>query len=117
MDWVAVVAGALWAMLPAYVPNNAAVVFGGGPPVDAGRTLDGRRLLGDGKTWRGTAAGVAVGVLLAGALNLARPAVAGLLGADLVAFTAIVLGLQTLFGAFLMSALGGPQNGISGPSE
>jgi CDP-2,3-bis-(O-geranylgeranyl)-sn-glycerol synthase len=87
MDWAAVVAGALWAMLPAYVPNNAAVVFGGGRAVDGGRTLGGARLLGDGKTWRGTAAGVGVGLLVAGALNLARPAVAGLLGVDLVAFT------------------------------
>ena len=68
MDAVATVATALWAMLPAYVPNNAAVLFGGGPPIDGGRTMDGRRLLGDGKTWRGTAAGwlagVGVGLLL-----------------------------------------------------
>ncbi|MEF8819975.1 MAG: CDP-2,3-bis-(O-geranylgeranyl)-sn-glycerol synthase [Haloferacaceae archaeon] len=86
MDWAALVAGALWAMLPAYVPNNAAVLLGGGPPIDGGRTLGGRRLLGDGKTWRGTAGGIGVGLLVAGALNLARPAVAARLGVDLVAF-------------------------------
>jgi CDP-2,3-bis-(O-geranylgeranyl)-sn-glycerol synthase len=83
---VAVVAGALWAMLPAYVPNNAAVVFGGGPPMDGGRTLGGARLLGDGKTWRGTAAGVAAGVVLAGGLNLAHPTVEAALGLSLAAF-------------------------------
>ncbi len=45
---------ALWAMLPAYIPNNAAVLAGGGRPIDGGRTWGGRRVLGDGKTWRGT---------------------------------------------------------------
>ncbi len=45
---------AFWAMLPAYVPNNAAVLAGGGRPIDGGRTWDGKRVLGDGKTWRGT---------------------------------------------------------------
>ncbi|MFD1527454.1 CDP-archaeol synthase, partial [Halolamina salina] len=42
------IADALWAMLPAYVPNNAAVLAGGGRPIDGGRTLGGARLLGDG---------------------------------------------------------------------
>jgi CDP-2,3-bis-(O-geranylgeranyl)-sn-glycerol synthase len=73
MDAVATVATALWAMLPAYVPNNAAVLFGGGRPIDGGRTMGGRRLLGDGKTWRGAAAGWLAGVgaaLLLRALRL-----------------------------------------------
>jgi CDP-2,3-bis-(O-geranylgeranyl)-sn-glycerol synthase len=61
VDPVSVVVVAIWAMLPAYVPNNVAVVAGGGPPIDAGRTWNGARLLGDGKTWRGTAAGIAAG--------------------------------------------------------
>ena len=69
MDAVATVATALWAMLPAYVPNNAAVLFGGGRPIDGGRTMGGRRLLGDGKTWRGAAAGWLAG---AGAALLLR---------------------------------------------
>lgn len=64
-----VIVTALWAMLPAYVPNNAAVLFGGGPPIDAGRTYKGTRLLGDGKTWRGTAGGTVAGILVAAVLN------------------------------------------------
>jgi len=64
VDPVSVVVVAVWAMLPAYVPNNVAVVAGGGPPIDAGREWRGARLLGDGKTWRGTAAGVTAGVAL-----------------------------------------------------
>lgn len=66
---VEVIVTALWAMLPAYVPNNAAVLFGGGRPIDGGRTYKGKRLLGDGKTWRGTAGGTATGILVAAVLN------------------------------------------------
>ncbi|HOO53358.1 MAG TPA: CDP-2,3-bis-(O-geranylgeranyl)-sn-glycerol synthase [Methanothrix sp.] len=54
---------AIWLMLPAYLPNNFAVLFGGGRPLDFGITFpDGRRVLGDGKTFRGTIAGVLGGV-------------------------------------------------------
>jgi CDP-2,3-bis-(O-geranylgeranyl)-sn-glycerol synthase len=50
-----------WLMLPAYIPNSAAVLFGGGTPIDFGKTWKGNRLLGDGKTWRGLVGGVAAG--------------------------------------------------------
>jgi CDP-2,3-bis-(O-geranylgeranyl)-sn-glycerol synthase len=57
---------ALWLLLPAYVANPAAVLWGGGMPMDFGRSLpDGRRILGDGKTWRGFVGGVASGGLVA----------------------------------------------------
>ena len=62
----AIVVG-LWVMLPAYLPNSFAAVFGGGKPIDRGKNMrDGRRILGDGKTWRGFFAGV----LLGGAIGL-----------------------------------------------
>jgi len=50
-----------WLMLPAFLPNSAAVLFGGGLPMDLGRSWRGRRLLGDGKTWRGFVGGVCAG--------------------------------------------------------
>ena len=58
-------------MVPAYLPNSSAAVFGGGRPIDGGRYWsDGRRIFGDGKTWRGlvggTAAGIVVGFLQIG---------------------------------------------------
>jgi CDP-2,3-bis-(O-geranylgeranyl)-sn-glycerol synthase len=62
---------AIWLMLPAYVPNNAAVVLGGGTPVDFGREWRGDRILGDGKTWRGGAGGIGAGFGLAVLLNAA----------------------------------------------
>ncbi|WP_276280212.1 CDP-2,3-bis-(O-geranylgeranyl)-sn-glycerol synthase [Halorussus caseinilyticus] len=82
------VAVALWAMLPAYVPNNAAVLAGGGRPIDAGRTWNGRRLLGDGKTWRGTAVGTLAGAALALVLNAVEPTASDLLGVGLPTFPA-----------------------------
>ena len=54
---------AIWLMLPAYLPNNFAVLFGGGRPLDFGRNFpDGRRILGNGKTFRGTIMGTLGGV-------------------------------------------------------
>ena len=63
--WVIALFAALWAMLPAYVPNSAAAVFGGGTPIDFGKTCgDGRRIFGVGKTYRGFFGGVLCGVLV-----------------------------------------------------
>lgn len=66
-------ATAVWAILPAYVPNSAAVLVGCGPPIDGGRTWRGARVLGDGKTWRGFLGGTLAGVGVALALNALRP--------------------------------------------
>lgn len=62
---------ALWIMIPAYIPNSAAAVLGGGVPLDGGRRCsDGRRILGDGKTVRGflggAASGICAGIVLIG---------------------------------------------------
>jgi CDP-2,3-bis-(O-geranylgeranyl)-sn-glycerol synthase len=86
MEPHAVVVTAVWAMLPAYVPNNAAVLAGGGRPIDGGRTMGGRRLLGDGKTWRGTVSGWAVGATLALALNQLAPGASDALAVELPEF-------------------------------
>ena len=105
---VETLAVAVWAMLPAYVPNNAAVLAGGGPPIDGGRTYGGRRLLGDGKTWRGTAGGILAGVLLAIALDAVRPAVVAATGLDLPGFplsAAVALAAGALLGDILASFL------------
>src|SRR6266487_2676688 len=72
------IAQALWFFLPAFVANPMAVVFGGGTPIDFGRTLsDGERIFGDGKTWRGllggTSSGALLGLVLAVPLNALAP--------------------------------------------
>ena len=49
---------ALWLAIPALAANSTAVIFGGGTPIDFGRTFyDGKRILGNGKTWRGLIGG------------------------------------------------------------
>lgn len=52
-------------MLPAYLPNPVAALCGGGTPIDSGRNFsDGKRLFGDGKTWRGLVLGILAGLLV-----------------------------------------------------
>ena len=93
-DAVPIVATAVWAMLPAYLPNNVAVVAGGGRPIDGGRTLGGRRLLGDGKTWRGTVVGTLAGGVVALLLNTLQPPAAAAMGVAVPVFPiAAALGL------------------------
>jgi len=94
------VAVAFWVMLPAYVPNNAAVLAGGGVPIDGGRTRDGRRLLGDGKTWRGTAIGVIAGALVALGLNIVHSTAVSGIGVAFPVFPPVTV-LSIPLGAML----------------
>ena len=59
---------ALWLAIPALAANSTAVLFGGGTPIDFGKVFfDGKRILGNGKTWRGLigggAAAASIGML------------------------------------------------------
>lgn len=80
MTPIEIVLSGIWLMIPALVPNSAAVLFGGGRPMDFGRSWRGKRILGDGKTWQGffggALSGVVIGLLQLGiieALNAANP--------------------------------------------
>ncbi len=65
---------AIWLMLPAYLPNNFAALLGGGTPIDLGQKFnDGRRIMGDGKTYRGTLAGSLCGFLVGLIMNMSAP--------------------------------------------
>ncbi|MFO7872837.1 MAG: CDP-2,3-bis-(O-geranylgeranyl)-sn-glycerol synthase [Candidatus Undinarchaeales archaeon] len=51
----------IW-VLPAYVANASPVIFGGGKPLDFGKKfIDGKRILGNGKTIKGFIAGIFAG--------------------------------------------------------
>lgn len=69
---------AFWIVIPIYVANASAVIVGGGTPIDFGKTWkDGRRILGDGKTWRGLLSGTFLGMtagfgLVVGATYLSK---------------------------------------------
>ncbi len=56
-------------ILPAYVANGAPVIFGGGKPLDFGKSIKGKRIFGDNKTIRGLAAGILSGIVI-GAFEL-----------------------------------------------
>jgi len=58
------VTSALLFFLPAYFANTFACIFGGGMPLDLGKNfVDGRRILGDGVTIRGSFFGALTGVV------------------------------------------------------
>ena len=83
-DWFS----ALYILLPTYCTNGAPVVFGGGRPIDLGKTFpDGKRILGDHKTFRGLISGLVVGAIVGlvcsylFSMNLLRIALPASLGA------------------------------------
>ncbi len=54
----------LWLILPAYIANGCAALLGGGIPIDFGKNYkDGKRIFGDGKTWRGLILGILFGMI------------------------------------------------------
>lgn len=108
MNPLEVIVVAFWTMLPAYIPNNAAVVFGGGRPIDGGQRWKGSRVLGDGKTWRGTIAGAFCGIVLALVLNVIAPEVSAATGLSLPSIppaAVVTLPLGAMVGDALASFL------------
>lgn len=108
MDPVSVVMLAVWIMLPAYIPNNVAVLVGGGPTIDGGREWRGARILGDGKTWRGTIGGILAGIAIAIVLNGANGPARSAASVEFPVFsTAIMLAfpIGALLGDILASFL------------
>ena len=80
---------ALYYYLPAYFSNGMPIVFGGGKPLDFGKNWsDGRRIFGDGKTFRGLIFGIGIGTLafglIQGNLKLAFFMAVGALLGDLI---------------------------------
>lgn len=72
MEYYQIIAQAFWIIIPAYIANGCAVLVGGGTPIDFGKKCkDGRRILGDGKTWRGLFVGSFLGMVGGFGLSLA----------------------------------------------
>ena len=110
------VLAAVYFMLPAYVANLSGLAFGGGTPVDGGRECkDGRRLIGNGVTWKGLQNGTIIGTLVGVILGII-----GTFYGDLSALTGgiidlhvygsifggLILGFLMAFGALLGDAVG-----------
>lgn len=81
-------------ILPAYIANGAPVLFGSPPPLDLKRKIGGKRILGDGKTWKGTVSGISAGILT------------GIAEAHLGFPSMFVIGVALSFGALAGDILG-----------
>lgn len=63
MDIVTLIVDALKFIFPAYCANGAPVLGGGGKPIDFGKNfIDGKRIFGTNKTFRGLFFGLGIGV-------------------------------------------------------
>ena len=63
-----------WIIIPAYIANASALLVGGKTPIDFGKKYkDGRRILGDGKTWNGLITGGFIGITAGFAIVTAAP--------------------------------------------
>lgn len=71
MDLLTLFFYSIYLMIPAYLANGSALVFGGGTPLDNGNyAWDNRRLIGDGVTWRGTICASLFGMVIGGILAI-----------------------------------------------
>ncbi|MBO7718899.1 MAG: CDP-2,3-bis-(O-geranylgeranyl)-sn-glycerol synthase [Methanosphaera sp.] len=117
MDIITLVCYSIYFMIPAYLANGSALVFGGGTPMDFGRNAwDGHRLIGDGVTWRGTIGAGLFGMLIGGLLGYLSTfgvcsSYFNMLAANLTftsnpVFQGLIIGLLLGFGALIGDAIG-----------
>ena len=103
----------LYFILPAYFSNGSGLLFGGGLPVDFGKSdKNGARWIGDGVTWRGFAAGTIVGTLTGIIQGFLGPSIVKEFGQFITTPIitnipeGIIIGFLLGFGALLGDAIG-----------
>ncbi len=103
----------LYFILPAYFSNGSGLVFGGGTPVDFGKSdSKGNRWIGDGVTWRGFIAGTIIGMLTGTIQGFFAPTILSNFGQYIITPiitsipNGIVIGFLLGFGALLGDAIG-----------
>lgn len=95
---------AVWIMWPAYGANGLCMLAKGKHPIDGGRKLGGKPVLGPGKTWEGLFLGVFVAILVASFQMLMFPFLPWFLSPvplDILAmspFMGLVIGLGAMSG-------------------
>ncbi len=101
---------ALWILFPAYAANGFPPLARGRRPMDFGKKFfDGRRLLGDGKTWEGFGLGLVAGFVVGALESYLYPALnayANIYGASLPRMN-ILIGFLIAFGALCGDLAGG----------
>lgn len=103
----------LYFILPAYFSNGSGLVFGGGLPLDFGKSdSEGNRWIGDGVTWRGLIAGTIVGTVTGAIQGIIAPYIIQTFGQYITTPIVtnlpegIVIGFLLGFGALLGDAIG-----------
>lgn len=103
----------LYFILPAYFSNGGALAFGGGTPVDFGKSdSKGNRWVGDGVTWRGIVAGTLIGMITGAVQGYFGPIIISEIGQYIITpivtnvSNGILIGFLLGFGALLGDALG-----------
>lgn len=103
----------LYFILPAYFSNGAGLVFGGGMPVDFGKSdSNGVRWIGDGVTWRGLIGGTVVGMITGLIQGYLAPEIIANFGQYIITpmitdiGSGILIGFLLGFGALLGDAIG-----------
>ena len=103
----------LYFILPAYFSNGSGLVFGGGTPVDFGKSDEkGNRWIGDGVTWRGFIAGTIIGTLTGAVQGYFGPELMQTFGQYIITpiatdlHSGIMIGFLLGFGALLGDAIG-----------
>ena len=103
----------LYFILPAYFSNGSGLLFGGGLPVDFGKTdSKGNRWIGDGVTWKGLISGTIVGMITGALQGLLAPFILEAFGPYIMTpivcdvSSGIVIGFLLGFGALLGDLLG-----------
>ncbi|PTD93449.1 hypothetical protein C9439_07755 [archaeon SCG-AAA382B04] len=94
---------AIWLVIPAYVPNSSAVLFQGQTPLDLRKNfIDGKRILGDGKTIKGFIGGSLAGIAI-GIIQIFLSEKVGLLGFDKNILIIASLAIGSMVGDSLFS--------------
>lgn len=103
----------LYFILPAYFSNGGALAFGGGTPVDFGKSdSKSNRWIGDGVTWRGIIAGTIIGIITGAVQGYIAPMILPEISQYLITpivtdvNSGILIGFLLGFGALLGDALG-----------
>ncbi|WP_407453640.1 CDP-2,3-bis-(O-geranylgeranyl)-sn-glycerol synthase [Methanobrevibacter sp.] len=103
----------LYFILPAYFSNGSGLVFGGGMPLDFGKSdSKGNRWIGDGVTWRGLIAGTIVGTVTGAIQGIIAPYIIQTFGQYITTPIitnvpeGIIIGFLLGFGALLGDAIG-----------
>ena len=91
MEILLIGAAALWLIAPAFASNSFPPLMRGKRPIDRGKTWNGKRLLGNGKTIEGLIGGILFGVIFGMILMYFQPAIFELAANELTTTTSTTL--------------------------